>query len=900
MRSIIDWIVEHSGAEPREAAPTEAEAQPAPTEQAVAPEAISADEAEDAVFIPRFVVHAVEESLADKPLQIQPDSLFLVTDDEGGISEALAGEIRRLGGQVAIVKHGDASAELGKGLYQANLGDPDAATEIVDRVRRTLGPVSGLVHLLPLKAGAAFADMNLDDWKARVRQDVKSFFYLAQATGDDLEQAAASGGGWLVSASAVGVNYPGDLAEEDTAFPGQGGLAGLIKTINEEWPAVQCKTVDLDRKTPAATRAAHLLREMADSDGEVEVAYRGNKRFRLQTDSAPFDTHAPVNLDIGSDWVLLITGGATGITSAVTIELARNYRPTLVLAGIETWPEGDESPATAGVTDERQLKAALIEQMKQEGKKFSLPEVERAYRTLLRDREMRRNVALLEQAGSTVHYHQVNVMDRADFEGLIDKVYEEFGRIDGMIHGAGIIDDKLVKDKTPASFDRVFDLKADSSFMLSRKLKGDSLKFLVFFSSMAGRFGNRGQCDYAATNEVMCKLAAHLDKKWPGRIVAVNWGPWATAGVASAEVQKQLAERGVQIIPLDGGPRVLNRELRYGGKGAAEVVAGDGPWTNISRTEKPIAPATPIAYSPVAYSMLENAQIEQEHGTIQVVRPLDPAYDLYLEDHQLDDNYVFPMAMAMEIMGETISRGWPELELVGFREFRSLQGIVIKKNDRAKAIRVAAQLRTNSSERPNVDVIITDRDKPKRVHYRAIAELSKTFDPAESIETFALRKPLASPVTAEQAYREILFHGPIWQGVTEIKEIGSNGIRATLRHSSPRHLFRETLDGPWLFDPLLLDCYFHLVIIWTKLYRDMRSLPSNFQTFRRWGSIEEGPIDCQVRILPHSGKNNIYSDVVFIGPNGSVLGLLEEGEHSCSRSLDRAVARSGQRPEAMM
>jgi len=595
--------------------------------------------------------------------------------------------------------------------------------------------------------------------------------------------------------------------------------------------------------------------------------------------------------------VLLITGGATGITSAVALELARHYKPTLVLAGIETWPEGDESPATAGITDERRLKAALIDQMKQEGRKFSLPEVERAFRTLLRDREMRKNVEALEQAGSKVHYHQVNAMDQAAFEGLIDRVYEEFGRIDGMIHGAGIIDDKLVKDKSPASFDRVFDLKADSSFMLSRKLKSDSLKFLVFFSSMAGRFGNRGQCDYAATNEVMCKLAAHLDRKWPGRIVAVNWGPWATTGVASAEVQKQLADRGVQIIPLDGGPRVLNRELRFGGKGDAEVVAGDGPWADIRREEELDSPVSPIT---ITYPMLENAQIDQENGTIQVVRPFDPAYDIYLEDHQLDDNFVFPAAMAAELMGETVSRGWPELELVGFREFRALQGIVIKKNARAKAIRVAAQLRTNSSERPHVDVTITDGERPKHVHYQAIAELSKTFDPPESTEPFTLRKRLATPVTAEHAYREILFHGPIWQGISEIREVGSNGIRATLRHSAPQHFFRDALEVPWLFDPLLIDCCFQLVIVWTKIYRDMRSLPSSFQTFRRWGPVEEGPIDCQIRILPHSGKHNIYVDVVFIGPDGRVLGLLEENEHTCSRSLDRAVARSGQRPEAVM
>ena len=55
--------------------------------------------------------------------------------------------------------------------------------------------------------------------------------------------------------------------------------------------------------------------------------------------------------------------------------------------------------------------------------------------------------------------------------GLIDDVYRTHGRLDGVIHGAGIIEDKLVEEKTPESFDRVFDTKVRSAFLLSRLLR---------------------------------------------------------------------------------------------------------------------------------------------------------------------------------------------------------------------------------------------------------------------------------------------------------------------------------------------------------------------------------------------------------------------------------------------
>ena len=141
------------------------------------------------------------------------------------------------------------------------------------------------------------------------------------------------------------------------------------------------------------------------------------------------------------------------------------------------------------------------------GEECSLSKVEAEYGKLLREREMRKNLRAMEEAGSRVHYFQGDVRDEETFSRCIDGIYHEFGRLDAVIHGAGIIEDKLLEDKTVESFDRVFDTKAISAFILSKKLRPDSLKSLVLFSSIAGRFGSRGQCDYSAVNEVVNKLA---------------------------------------------------------------------------------------------------------------------------------------------------------------------------------------------------------------------------------------------------------------------------------------------------------------------------------------------------------------------------------------------------------
>jgi NAD(P)-dependent dehydrogenase (short-subunit alcohol dehydrogenase family) len=333
--------------------------------------------------------------------------------------------------------------------------------------------------------------------------------------------------------------------------------------------------VDVDRRENADTIAAHLLAELGDTTGPIKIGYQRERRLTLQCVPASLTETDPKAVSLDSNSTVSLAGGARGITVAIALDLARRYRPNLVLVGRSPLAEDTEEPDTAGVTGAAELKAALIKRARHEGRPAAPAVVEAAYQRLLHDREIRANIERLKQAGARVHYYQADVRDEAALAAVLDDVYRRFGTIDGVIHGAGVIHDKLIGDKTPESYDRVVGTKVESALILSRRLKFEQLKFCVFLASVAGRFGNRGQSDYAAANEALSKLAVYLDRRWPGRVVSIAWGPWSRIGMVS-DLEQHLGQRGMKMIPPDVGPLFLDEELRLGGKGQCEVViAGD-------------------------------------------------------------------------------------------------------------------------------------------------------------------------------------------------------------------------------------------------------------------------------------------------------------------------------------
>jgi NAD(P)-dependent dehydrogenase (short-subunit alcohol dehydrogenase family) len=127
---------------------------------------------------------------------------------------------------------------------------------------------------------------------------------------------------------------------------------------------------------------------------------------------------------------------------------------------------------------------------------------------ILGDREIRATLAAIRAVGGRVEYHACDVRTPA-FADVIAAIYARHGRLDGVIHGAGVVEDKLVRHKSPASFERVVATKLAGARTLADALRPD-VGFVAFFASVSGVFGNRGQTDYAAANVPMLPVVAGL------------------------------------------------------------------------------------------------------------------------------------------------------------------------------------------------------------------------------------------------------------------------------------------------------------------------------------------------------------------------------------------------------
>ncbi len=827
------------------------------------------------------------------PIEIRPPSqaaslditgVIVLTDDEKGIADRLGGELSERGHTIALVRAGRETEEAAPGRYVADLASVGGIEALLGLIRRKQGPIGSLIHLVPLRAGGDFSTMDLAAWRGRLRLEVKSLFHLAKGLHEDLKAAAGRGGACLLAATGLGGSFAIDSPGAAECFPGHGGVAGLIKTLAQESPEVRVKVVDLNPREDVTVLASHLFQELFSPNDQVEVGYQGERRLAIHLTEARMNRDGPPALAIDPSWVILLTGGARGITAEVARSLAARYQPTLLLVGRSPLPPPAEPPETAGLTSPQELKAALLATLGDGGHPLALAQVEAAYARLVQDREIRNTLAALEGAGAKARYYQVDVRDGGAFGDLLDRIYETHGRIDGVIHAAGVIEDKLIKDKAPESFDRVFDTKVDGAFILSRKLRHDSLRFLALFASVAARFGNRGQGDYAAANEVLNKLALSLDSRWSGRVVSVNWGPWAKLGMVSPELRERFARRGIELITPEIGCRGMELEIHSGRKREVEVLLTGGRWHTPRERPGPRRGR--------ALPMLTNAAPAWgADGSLEVVRAMDPFRDRYLLDHQLNGKPVLPMAMALELMAEVASLACPDLELVAVRDLRVLQGIVLENG--SCTIRIAARPRARTSGGGmEVEVTIGGAGDSPRPHYRAIAEMAPDLPPPTPAQSPLLTGLGSFPLNVEDAYRQWLFQGPLFRGLTAVHGVGDDGISGSLRPSAPHQLLSGDPQSPWLIDPVVIDSGLQLIILWTRMRWGMTPLPSGFRAYRRLGSLSSSRIDCRVRIRPESGDHIIHADLFFIGSDGRLLGVLEDMEGACSPSLTQTLESS--------
>ena len=246
------------------------------------------------------------------------------------------------------------------------------------------------------------------------------------------------------------------------------GVPGLARALAREYPDRVIRAVELCiDHADLSGLTVRLVDELAAPGAPVTVRLGADGRSAPTLREVESRDEGTPRAPLDASAVIVLTGGARGITARVARRLAAETGAHLVLVGRTPMPD-DEDPATADLPDRASLRAHLIAI----GELGTPAAIEAACHRILADREIRATLADLTGHAAGVEYHALDVRDPG-FAALLDDVRRRHGRLDGIVHGAGVLDDRFARDKTDESFDRVFGTKVEGARADAGRGRGD-------------------------------------------------------------------------------------------------------------------------------------------------------------------------------------------------------------------------------------------------------------------------------------------------------------------------------------------------------------------------------------------------------------------------------------------
>lgn len=339
------------------------------------------------------------------------------------------------------------------------------------------------------------------------------------------------------------------IDSDDTEFV-TGSLSGLCKTAAREWMSnVSTHYIDVNSQIQEKKLVEYISQEIKYGT-EVEIGYPSDKqrvclRLREKYESK-LDPRRPNKND-----VFLVSGGGRGITSICIKEMAKRFQCKFILFG-RTELEDDFNDCYEGLNLE-EIREIIIKKKQTLGQQIKYVDANKMAQQVLAQREIRNTLQEIKDAGSDVIYFSCDVTDMKTLNKIVNEGSKRLGNITGIIHGAGILSDRLLNKKTEEDFFNVFGVKYFGMNNIMKEINIDNLKFIFVFSSIAGFFGNFGQSDYSCGNEYLNHFVRYWKKKKPDlKVMAINWGPW-DAGMVDQALKVAMVRRGKTLIQPDIG-----------------------------------------------------------------------------------------------------------------------------------------------------------------------------------------------------------------------------------------------------------------------------------------------------------------------------------------------------------
>ena len=388
------------------------------------------------------------------------------------------------------------------------------------------------------------------DMEADLDRGFYSLLFLAQALGE-----SGSSKPIRLAVITTGVH---DVTGAEALLPSRATMLGPCRVIPTEYPHITCRAFDVvasEWQDATEDRVSGLVRQMAGGKDSLIAALRTGHLWVETSDATRIEASDKSETPrLRQHGVYLITGGTGGIGLTLAKYLARTVQARLIL----TSRRGTADPAV---------------------------------------------IEALEHDGAEVVVRAADVSDENQMEALVASMRKQFGRIDGVVHAAGVAGAGVVQLKTRDAAAAVLSPKVNGSRALADALAGQALDFFVLCSSTTALIGGGGQVDYCAANAYLDAFARDHARRTGTFTVAINWGPWQQVGMAvDTSVPDHMARHRAEMlkngITPDEGVEAFRRVLAAGAP--PQIVVSPIPLAALASIA-PVAPG-PGAQLPVAES----------------------------------------------------------------------------------------------------------------------------------------------------------------------------------------------------------------------------------------------------------------------------------------------------------
>ncbi len=802
------------------AAPVAARPEPAPTPMA-RPEPLPLANSDR---IPRRVPQPALRPPLDWCLPtgvaLNEHSRVVVALDQGGVGKALVSRLEKRGVTPLLL---DASAPA-----------ETITAQIADWLAQ--GPIQGLYWLPALDVEPELETMDLGQWREANRQRVKNLYTAARA----LYEAINRPGTFLTAATRLGGLH--GYGPDGATAPLGGGVSGFIKAYKREQPDVLVKVVDFAPGRKTAPLADALLQETLTDPGVVEVGYYEDNRYTitLTTKAVTMNEHESAGVSLNAQTVFLVTGAAGGITSAIMADLAAASGGIFYLLDLAAVPDPADPHLSLFRRDREALKQHLIAAMRAAGEKPIPTQIEKQLAAVERSEAALRAIEAIQAAGGVAHYHSLNLLDAPAVTQVVEEIRRTHGRIDILIHAAGVEISKILPDKPAAQFDLVYDIKADGFFTLLRAAQGMPIGATLCFSSVAGRFGNNGQTDYSAANDLLCKLTSYVrQRSIVERASVIDWTAWGEIGMATrGSIPTIMQAAGIDMLAPEVGIPTVRRELLAGGKGSEVVAAGAlGVMVQEFHPTGGLDAAKAnawLAQHRPQLLMVGNIQAAEVYAGLRVETTLDPQQQPFLYDHALDGTPLLPGVMGSETFAELASVAAPGYAVHQVLEARFLNPFKFYRMQ-PQTLYLQARVTPGPDGTLIADTRLTSRrvlGKPglppqEKEHFQAQVVLARqpehSADHQPPSQLVVLPEWLAAPpqMEADAIYR-VYFHGPAYQVLDRVWVKGQQAV-GLLRQDLPADT--RPADAHLLLAPRLMELCFQTAGVWDIQTHGVMALP---------------------------------------------------------------------------